>query len=91
MQTVLSSVPKMAGKIFGDQTKLDAGQSPTLARPAAPLSTRVQKLVAIATSPWGVEKLVSDWSSRAMVLPNSENLAKIGPVTLAVIDMTGIV
>jgi len=71
--------------------KLDAGQRPTLARPAAPLAAWVwqqQKLVAVATffgSKTDFRLTVYSHSST-----NPENLAKIGLVNFEIIGLAGI-
>jgi len=39
----------------------------------------------------GIEKLKADWSSTGIVLPNSENLAKINPADFEIIVLTKLV
>jgi len=59
---------------------VDAQQNPTLARPAEPLAACVQGAHALKPTqfdchvncPWGIEKLISGWSSASIVLPTQK-------------------
>jgi len=74
-----------------------AGQSPTLARPAAPLVACVKRHHALLQNhlPW-LRRLRDRKNNFTLIVcnhscTNAENLAKIGPVDFEIIGLTGIV
>jgi len=79
---------------------IDARQSPTLARPAAPLAACVQRISSVDNTDknWlSWQRPLSDRKTNFKLVIHMhssishQNLAKIGPVHFEIIDLTGIV
>jgi len=89
---------KIRPKIVETIAKLNARHSPTLTRPAVPLTaclhpcTKTNKFGCHGSVPWEIKKLVSGWSSAALVLPTLKIWRRsVQCIDFEIIGVTGVV